>query len=60
MEHLFRMTTSTLILRWVKLRKIHRAVILAALYPREISITGLPHPTPAPAISNPVNHFSPE
>lgn len=38
----------------------HRAVILAALYPREISITGLPHPTPAPAISNPVNHFSPE
>ncbi len=38
----------------------HRAVILAALYPREISITGLPHPTPDPAISNPVNHFSPE
>lgn len=38
----------------------HRAVILAALYPREISITGLPHPTPAPAISNPVNHFSQE
>ena len=39
---------------------IRRAVILAALYPREISITGLPHPTPAPAISNPVNHFSQE
>ncbi|STJ60602.1 putative transcriptional regulator from the CI family [Escherichia coli] len=38
----------------------YRAVILAALYPREISITGLPHPTPTPAISNPVNHFSQE